>query len=511
MPLSSLTRLLFIFTAFWGALIPWLANHPPMLDLPQHAAQIGLWRDLLTGQSAWQDHFRINLFTPYLLGYGVALPLSFVIGISAALKLMLSLAYLAFVYLCVKLRERLIADPRLDWLFLLSFFGYAYKWGFFTYIVAAPIGLLFILLAEEYSRGFTLKQTLKLLLTGLVLLASHGLVFIYAVAAGFGMHLLRNIEWGNINIRKLVISSWPFILLIALCGIYFLVNKKFSADMPTNLTTDIKWDYNVMRIAKAIIYPVAPFSTVSATLIPAAVMMVMLVAPWLLGLRINWRNPAALVPFGLAVLILAFVPNYAFSTGLLYQRFALFLLPAYAWIFLAAKPAGTSNKQGWKKFLVALLIASTWALLAQHTIRSLRFSQESADIDNIIAQLEPNQRALMMVFDPNSRADGDFKVYVHYPAWYQAEKGGLVDFNFAWFPPQVVRYRPDRLPAVEPGFEWNVDTFSWDQHRGDDYRYFFVRHSNDLPANLFEGATCPPQLLVQKGLWSVFERRSCEP
>lgn len=481
-----------------------------MLDLPQHAAQIGLWRDLLMGESAWQEEFRINLFTPYLLGYGVALPLSFVIGISAALKLMLSLAYLAFVYLCVKLRERLHADPRLDWLFLLSFFGYAYKWGFFTFIVAAPIGLLFMLFAEEYARGASFRQTLKLLLTGIVLLASHGLVFIYAVAAGFGMHLLRIIEWRNINLRKLAASSWPFIALIALCGIYFLVNKKFSADMPTNLTTDIKWDYNVMRIAKGIVYPVAPFSTVSATLVPAAVMLVMLAAPWLLGLRINWRNPAALVPFGLAVLILGFVPNYAFSTGLLYQRFALFLLPAYAWMFLAAKPVGTSEKPGWKKLMVVLLIASTWVLLAQHSVRSLRFSDESADIDSIIAQLEPKQRALMMVFDPNSEADGDFKVYVHYPAWYQAEHGGLVDFNFAWFPPQVVRYRPDRLPAVEPGFEWNVDKFSWHQHRGGDYRYFVVRHSDALPANLFEGAPCQPALLVEKGKWSVFERRSCE-
>lgn len=506
--LQSLVRPLFILTALWGAFIPWLANHPPMLDLPQHAAQIGLWRDLLLGNSAWQEYFRINLFTPYLLGYGVALPLSFVIGITAALKLMLSLAYLAFVYLCVRLRERLGADSRLDWLFLLSFFGYAYQWGFFTFVVAAPIGLLFMLQAEAYSRGFAIRQAWKLLLSGIVLLASHGLVFLYAVGAGFGMHLLRNLEWRNIDVRKIVTSAWPFILLIFLCGIYFLVNQKFSADMPTNLNTDIKWDYNLMRIGKAIVYMVAPFSTVGATLLSAAVAMIMLAVPWLLGLRINWRNPAALVPFGLALFIMAFVPNYAFSTGLLYQRFALFLLPAYAWLFLAAATS-TPTRQRWNRLLVVVLIAATWALMAQHTVRSLRFDKETADIDNMIAQLEPSQRALMMIFDPTSPADGDFKVYVHYPAWYQAERGGLVDFNFAWFPPQVVRYRADRLPAVQPGFEWNVDTFSWVEHRGDDYRYFFVRHNAALPATLFEGAPCPPQRIMQQGKWSIFERSSC--
>jgi len=502
--ISPLRMTLFILTALWGALIPWMANHPPMLDLPQHAAQIGLWRDLLQGTSAWEDFFRINLLTPYLLGYGIALPLSFLIGITASLKLMLSVAYLAFVYLCVRLRQQFGGDARLDWLFLLGFFGYAYKWGFFTFLVAAPIGLLFTLYAEEYAKGFSLRQTFKLLLTGVLLLASHGLVFLYAVGCGFAMHLLR-----NYRLRGVVSRSWPFVVLIAVCGLYFLVNQKFSADMPTNLTTDIKWDYNLARIAKAIVYPVAPFSTLSAMLIPVAVMLIMLVVPLLMGLKINWRNPAALVPLGLTVFILGFIPNYAFSTGLLYQRFALFLLPAYAWIFIATRQDSASTKPDWRKWLVVMLIAATWAMLSLHTVRTWRFGQETAEIDNIMTELEPRQRALIMVFDPNSPADGQFKVYTHYPAWYQAEKGGLVDFNFAWFPPQVVRYRADRLPAVEPGFEWNVDDFSWQTHRGDDYRYFFIRHSEPLPAGLFHGARCAPTLILQKGLWSIYERQAC--
>ena len=68
---------LFLLTSAWGMLIFWLAPHPPMIDLPEHAAQVALLRDLLLGQSPWGDLFRINLFTPYLLGYALALPLSF--------------------------------------------------------------------------------------------------------------------------------------------------------------------------------------------------------------------------------------------------------------------------------------------------------------------------------------------------------------------------------------------------------------------------------------------------
>jgi hypothetical protein len=493
-------RLLFILTAFWGAIIPWLSNHPPMVDLPQHAAQIGLWRDLLLGESAWEEYFRINLFTPYLLGYGVALPLSFLIGISAALKLMLSAAYVAFVYLCVRLRREFDADPRLDWLFLVTFFGYAYKWGFFTYLVAAPIGLLFLLYALQYSRSPTARQTWKLVLTGVVLLASHGLVFVYAVSAGMGMHMLRNLKGG-----RFIRTIWPFLLLVALCGAYFFINKKFSADMPTNLESAIKWDYGFDRILKALLYTVTPNGELLSMLKLFVTAAVMFTVPWLLGLKINWRNPIPLVPFLLAVFILGFVPNYAFSTALLYQRYTLFLLPAYAWTFNGAQ-RGTARQTVW----IAVLILSAWLFMGLQTLHTVRFGIESRDIDNIISQLKPGQRALTLVSDPDSEANDSIKIYAHYPAWYQAEKGGLVDFNFAWFPPQIVRYRSDRLPAIEPGFEWNVHRFNWHTHQGDDFHYFFIRSSEPVPPNLFYGAACEPQLVMQEGKWSIYERLPCK-
>ena len=40
--------------------------------------------------------------------------------------------------------------------------------------------------------------------------------------------------------------------------------------------------------------------------------------------------------------------------------------------------------------------------------------------------VEPGQRALALVFAPDSSADNNRKIYAHYPAWYQAEHQGLV-------------------------------------------------------------------------------------
>ena len=164
---ESLSRILFALTVAWGASIVWLAPHPPMLDLPQHAGQLALLKQLLTGESPWAHLVQVNPFTPYMLGFALALPLSFVLPVAVALKLLLSLAYVAFVLVCVALRRHFGADARLDWLFVTSFFGFAFKWGFFTFVLTVPFGLWFILLVDRYALEGTVRRGLGVAATGL--------------------------------------------------------------------------------------------------------------------------------------------------------------------------------------------------------------------------------------------------------------------------------------------------------------------------------------------------------
>lgn len=170
----------------------------------------------------------------------------------------------------------------------------------------------------------------------------------------------------------------------------------------------------------------------------------------------------------------------------------------------APLPAGRLGTLG-----LALMACASWAVLGQHTVWAWRFGQETEDFAEILSVVEPRQRALTLVFEPESQAAKNDILYIHYPAWYQAKKQGLIDFNFAWFPPQVVRFRPDRLPTVLPMFDWKPESFEWKKHRGQDYRYFFVRRNGPLPTNFFAGAPCPPVPLMTRKQWTVFERRAC--
>src|SRR5579871_3959121 len=119
--MGRIPRLLWLATFIWGAAIPWIAHRPPLIDLPQHAGQVALFRDLLGGASLWAHDLYLNFFTPYLTAYGLAAFLSNFVSTLASLKIVLSLGYVLFVAACVALRRQFAGDPRLDWLFLPGF------------------------------------------------------------------------------------------------------------------------------------------------------------------------------------------------------------------------------------------------------------------------------------------------------------------------------------------------------------------------------------------------------
>lgn len=499
---------LFAFVTAWGALVFWLAPHPPMIDLPQHAAQVALLHDLLLNQSPWADFFQINWLTPYLIGYGLALPLTFIMPVAAALKLLLSLTYLAFVAMCLKLCRHFGADERLRWLFLLSFFGFVYTWGFFTFMVAAPIALWFLLLADRYAHAQSLPRAAGVAAVGLMLLASHGLMFLFAVGAGGILLLAHARQW-----RQLLVALWPYVLLGLAAIAYFLATREVGSELASqdSLSDAMIWAGGPLRIPKMLVYALGANVQGISALLPLVTVTVMLAAPWLLGLRIDWQHRSSWLPFAIVLAIMLLIPSYALSTQFLYQRFAIFLLPAYAWMFTRQHAGGRHihNPAG-AGLVLPLLILLCLAMLSLHSVRAWRFGQETADIDSLITAVDPQQRALSLVFDRDSVADNNIKVYSNYPAWYQATRHGLIDFNFAWFPPQIARYRPEHLPDVLPGFESEPESFDWQQHGGENYRYFFVRPSPDMPADLFRDAPCAPQLLLARGSWMVYERVSCE-
>jgi hypothetical protein len=511
---ARLERMLFVGTVALAGMLLWIAPRPGMGDLAQHAAQVAMLHDLISGTSRWSDLVRINLFTPYLLGYVVALGLSFVMPVVAALKLVMMLAFYGYVAAGIKMRQVFNADARLDWLYIPGFFGFSYQYGFYSFLIAVPIGFLFLVLARRFAQSPGVSNGTYLLLTGVGLFFSHGLVFLLALAIGAAF-----IPFLCKTRGRFIAALVPYALLGMLALAYYIAlhhNDLLVAKGVAESIDGAEWDwlepYGWHRAATFLLYTLATQKD-DLYFLPAAVFL--LAAPWLMGARPNWADKTAIVPLVAVLLVWFAMPSQALGTMFLYHRFAIFLLPVYALAFREGTPGerqpSAGRRPGWDRSLLtrAAVVVFCWFYLGLVGVREHRFAVASASFETVLAAAEPGQRALSLVYAPGSEAIHNPYTYHTFPVWYQVDKGGFVDFNFAAFLPQIVRFRPDRVPAMRPDMENDPKTFDWHAVQGRVYRYFFVRHTEPLPAGLFKNDECDVALVKEAGEWSLFERRSC--
>jgi hypothetical protein len=497
-----------------GCSLFWVAPRPPMGDLAQHAGQVTLLHDLFTGTSRWADLVHVHAFTPYLVGYALATVLSLVMPALAAVKVVLTLSYVAFVVLCVRLGEQLGSDRRLVWLFLPGFFGFAFQVGMYTFLVASPVGLLFVSLAHRHADDPTRARGLVLLAAGTVLFFCHGLVFALACAIGIAFGLAR----GAPLAARLAPYAFFALLALAYVGVAHATDPLLSAkgtDIIGASQFDWEWQHSWgwHRVPSFLVFPLG--STLrDHALVPFAALL--FAAPLLVGARAAREDRSALAPLAAVLLIGLLAPSVLMRTQYVYHRFALFLLPAYA---LAFRPASGTRRAGDTdaressvrrvagEAAVALACCAFLALLA---LRERRFAAESASFEPVLAAAAPGERALGIVASPDSPAV--HYEYAHHsdPVWYQAERDGFVDFNFAAFLPQIVRFRPDHDPGNRGDVTGSSDRPDVDTRL---YRYFFVRHLAPLPPDFFEafrGDGCPITLVTESLPWSLYERHACK-
>lgn len=497
-------RALFVATVAAAGLLFWLAPHPPMVDLPQHAAQVATLHDLLLGQSPWAPLLRINLFTPYLLGYGAAAVLSFVMPVTAAFKVMLTLSFYGFVAAYIALRRRLGADPRLDWLCVPGFFGFAYEFGLYSYLVATPIAMIFLALALEYAERPTARRGAVLALVNLALFFSHGLIFVFANAIGGSFLLVRQTR----ALPRSLLAAWPYAALAFVTVLYSVLHR--DIDLAPMYPFTVIWSVDpLLRMFAAMVYPWG----VTAGSHPLPAFLLIVAAPLLMASKAN-RHVAAYVPAIVVAVVWFAVPMFAINTFFLFPRFALFLFPFYALMFRAPTPAGPGRTSApWLALTTQLILAAICAgFVVQQGVRALRFADESADFDMVANAIEPAQRGLGIIVDKASVAAGNPVVYENFPVWYQVEHRGFVDFNAAQFPPQIVRFRLDRLPGVGPSDvspQPLYRNFNWQRHQGRLYRYFFVRAETPLPDAFFANPDCRVVRVKTAGEWSVYEKQAC--
>jgi hypothetical protein len=495
------TRGVFWATAAGCVALMWSQTRLPMVDLPQHAAQVALLRDLVLGQSAWADLVEINLRSPYLVGYLLALPAALVMPAGAAITAVLSLVFVGFVAGCVALRREAKGDARLDWLAMPSFFGLAWKWGYFPFLVALPLLLWLLVLAMRHGREPALRRAVAIVVCGLALLASHGMAFLFAGAAG-GAAVLASVRShaGIVVLSRagIVVRLAPFAVLgVALVGIA-LASRGFGTPFE-----DVRFIWGIEPAARVLSLVVFGhgFTGELAMLTVAA-----LAVPFALGCRLQRGGVGVALLVVLVVWVLV-LPKDMMGAVHWAERFGVMFLPFYVMLWQRADIDRKSSTGG----LAALaLVATCWGSLGLMGLRLAQFGHEARDFESVMAAAEPGKRAISIPLDPASQATRHPFHYLQHGMWYQADARGLVDYNFASLHNLIVRFRPGKTPPLDVDFAWDAGAFDWKANRGRDYELFFVRHGErQLPERLVANGECRLEIVAQAGAWSLLKRGQC--
>lgn len=467
-----------------------LPFYPAMVDVPQHAAQITALKALLGGSSwAFSDMFELRPFTPYWLGYGLVMALTIPFDVVLAIKIIIAGAQCFFVWAAARLCLKMKMPAEWRWMFLILPFGFAYQWGFLNFIVAAPFGFIFLGEIADFRRKNNRSSWLKIVLWVHFLFFAHFLIAAFFCAAAIFM-LAEPWE----GMKKWAYRSLPIFSVLPVTFAWLVIGLNSAPEA----RGDIVWMVGINRVKEFL-----P-SLVSAPTpgIGQLIGLVCLILPFMWGARPK-KSIFSWAPFGLYVAWMMFVPHLLGGNFFTYQRFGLFGLPLYFICFEVSNEQSAPTHSALVGVGLALIASS---IVGWHSVRALIFEGEASGYRTVMKNAEPGKRILMFAFKPTSQASSA-PLHLHVAGWYQAEHGGLAEFNFARFWGLPVKYKIDAPSGIFSGFEWYPANFDWSRNRGDLFDYFLIRHPQDASEWISEKSGGAMKQVSKNGEWQLYAKK----
>jgi hypothetical protein len=504
--LDALT--LILITASGIATLPvWLPTYPVMADLPQHAAQVALLRSIHDPNFKFADDFQINWFTPYLFGYMLVYVLTPLLGIVAACKTVISVSLAALPLSTALVMHETNTDRFWALLTIPAMYGFSYYWGFLNFLVAAPVGMVFLWLTIRHARTASRMSSLRLALLVNVLFFSHALI-----CAFFGLIAVFYLLFGSRTWRQAIVSISPLATVFPIAVLWI---KHSSPRVMVPNSWNLGWfnttDPYYSLLAAWVDHSHPGWGRISGfvprllgvepnpcyLLVAGALFAI----PLLAGARLS-RQFTSWIPLGVCIAVLLFAPHTLYGTAFIYHRFTVFALPFFLIALEQTESTAVLPQAKWLRAVVPVILAAWISALC---VRTMACQAAAAGFTDVLARMEPYERVVSLDFvrdNPASIAPP----FAHYASWYGAEKKGLVDPNSAYWPVELMWFKPGKTPRVVFDFEWRPGIFDWVQFRGQDYRYFVASSTTDAGPYLFRNAPCTIHLRYHSGLWWLYER-----
>jgi hypothetical protein len=501
------SRVLWIAALAW-VLPLWVIRYLPMVDYPQQLAVASILRYYDDPSRRLQEAYQLALLRPQGLFEMITAGLAWLMPIEAAGKLVIALSLATVVPATVALCRR---AGRPDWyaLFALAVtYNHAFYWGFADNLLAYPLVLAGGALADRlFDRRFGVREWLLVAGCGVLFYTIH-LEFLLVYAGLVGWLALARRPDRREFVAWLSALAPGLALGAGVLGWAHLHHREVMTGYQDRLQSAQPYHISVAEKVRKIPDDLFGAYAGGAQYLLLAVLLLALLAllvPFTRREGEDWREGLLyrsrfLIP-ALGLIVLFFVlPEFA-SGYFMSER----LLPMAFMLLVPALPVPTPARRR----RAALLLAGLLVLQLGQTFASfLGFGADTAGLQELLASTEPGQ-ALAGLMDQKRAVDWQWPpMFVHFPAYYQVEKGGRIHFSFVQFFNSPVRYRPGQ--NWEDGLlaewdEWSPQKFSYPRH-GKYFRYFLVRGG---PEDL--GAAFGPYLgeldVRSAGSWFLVERR----
>jgi len=468
-----------------AAALPFLATYRlPSADLPQHAAQIALWKSFADRCYNFDAIYEINWFTPYLAGYCNARLFAFVLTVNAALKLTMYVAALALVMTMRLLTERAGIDA---WLALIGFplaFGFSFYWGFVNFLIAVPLGIYIIILQYRQVDAPTLRRAVLIACAGLLLMTSHALAVAVFIGIAAAVHLAYARSW-----RSAILGLIPLAIPAPPLFLWFM----WMRSQETRAQQPLQWQVGPARLLTFFRDVLAAAPDPKAV----AVVVVIIGVIALSGVRParDWRRYLPVAGAAGAYLLL---PANFFGQILLHQRFAMAVIPL---ALLALDPAPPIVARHTARALVVIVVVAWMAVL---TARFHQFHGDAEGFDRMVDVMPANERVVLL--NLMSASDSVPGVpFLHFAGYYQERKGGINGWSFSNNFPSLIRYKRNAsVPRIAPIVTYDPRFFDW--NRDASYDQIIVRSPVDIAPLVFAEHQKEVRLSAQTGMWWLYTK-----
>ena len=451
-PQTALRALVYLVVAIFATAPAWIVQHPPLQDFPFHVATLRLIHDIHNPAFGFADVYQVRLLeTEYLLYYVLGDLLAYVMGVKLASVGMMCLYLGGMPLSMAALLRALGRDERLSLLVIPLSVNVMFCMGLLPFVFGFPMMLLALAAAVRHFEKPTRRSAVLVAVLTVLTFYAHIMPF-----ALFGVGCLALFPWTRPH--RWLRCAAPLVPGPALVAWWVLASKSsgalHGADPRAQLLPQLmghklpfapgffdRWSLDIFRDQSSEHWAIA----------------LGLVAVAALGLSASQTDRARPVARGWFVLPVVCVAGYLTfgdklgDVWLFGQRFAV---PA---IFLSIPLLRMPGRgRGLAVTAAALLVAvGSTVNVCKHFIQFER--EDVGELDGALQAMEPRKHVAGLIFDRGTSVMSDtFATFLHFVSYYQAEKGGVVQFSYTSFPHWPVQYKEGHFPppGTVPRLRW---------------------------------------------------------